>query len=93
LKIDIKGTEYCLTSSATHITVNIKSIVKSDEKREGGLKAGDEKLTGIADLPSIQQAYKYLVRRKVGLSKATEFKELMEEVVRFEKLLEESIRI
>jgi hypothetical protein len=92
MRIDIDD-KYCITSDKDQITVNTKSLVKTDEKREGGLKAGDERLTGIAYVSTIQQAYKYLFQLKVRLSDATDFRSLMKEVEAFEEELRRSIRI
>jgi len=56
-------------------------------------KDDEEVLTTIAHLLTLNQCYKFLLRHQIRISKATGFKELMEEVGRIEKELDDSIRI
>jgi len=86
MRIDISE-KYCITSNANSMMVNTRSIPpKFDEN-------GNEALSTIAHLLTLAQCYKFLLRHQIRISKATGFKELMEEVGRIEKELDESIRI
>ena len=91
MRININS-KYCLTSDKDQIIVNTRGVVKTDEKREGGLKTGEERLTGIAYVGTVQHAYKFLLRLQVRLSDATSFKELAEDVDRIEAELTQSIK-
>jgi len=67
--------------------VNQRSIPpKLDDK-------GEEIVKAVGYLSTLAQCYKFLLHRQIRESKASGFKEIMEEVGRIEKELTESIRI
>ena len=86
MRIDI-GDKFCITSNTNSMMVNTRSIPpKYDEK-------GEEVMSTIAHLLTLNQCYKFLLRHQVRISKATGFTELMEEVGRIERELDASIKI
>ena len=86
MRIDISE-KYCITSNANSLMVNQRSVPPKFDKDN------NEVLSTIAHLLTLAQCYKFLLRHQIRISKATGFKELMEEVVRIESELDASIRI
>ena len=86
MRIDISE-KYCITSNTNSMMVNQRSVPPKFDKDN------NEVLSTIAHLLTLAQCYKFLLRHQIRISKATGFKELMEEVVRIESELDASIRI
>jgi len=55
-------------------------------------KDGEEVLTTIAHLLTLNQCYKFLLRHQIRISKATGFQAVLKEVERIENELMESIK-
>jgi len=79
--------KYCITSNTNSMMVNQRSVPPKFDKDN------EEVLTTIAHLLTLNQCYKFLLRHQIRISKATGFQQLMEEVGRIEKELDDSIRI
>jgi len=88
MRIDINK-EICLTSDADQITVNEKRTVQKEDSKN----FGQETLVPLAYLKNLPQCAKFLIDRKVRVSDATTFKELLEEVRQFKKELMELLDI
>lgn len=86
MRIDI-GEKYCVTSDPNQFKVNQRSIPPKLDAE------GEEVLKTIGYLPSVNSCYKFLLKHQILISKACGFKEVMEEVARIEKEIDESIRI
>jgi hypothetical protein len=95
LRIDINE-KYVITSDANQYTVSTKGTYKSDQKgtdTKEGARAGDEKLTPVGYLSTVEQCFRYLLQRQIRESSTSGFKAVMTEVARIEKELKEAIRI
>jgi len=79
--------KYCITSNANSMMVNQRSVPPKFDKDN------EEVMTTIAHLLTLNQCYKFLLRHQIRISKATGFQQLMKEVGRIEKELDDSIRI
>jgi len=98
MRIDINA-NYAITSDADQFIINKKSICKSDRKgvqlkdefREGA-KAGDELLTAIGYVSTVEQCYRYLLQRQIRESDAVGFSAVLTEVKRIERELKASIK-
>jgi hypothetical protein len=99
LRIDIND-RYVITSDTDQFIVSTKGVIKTDRKdtitKEGtkeGAKAGDEYLSPVGYLATVEQCFRYLLQRQIRESSASGFKTVMAEVERIEKELKEAIRI
>lgn len=95
MRIDINE-KYVITSDVDQYTVSTKGTYKSDQKgtdTKEGAKAGDEKLTPVGYLSTVEQCFRYLLQRQIRESRANGFSAVMAEVERIEKELKEAIRI
>jgi hypothetical protein len=101
LRIDINE-KYVITSDTDQFIVSTKGIIKTDRKdtitKEGvitkeGAKAGDEYLSPVGYLATVEQCFRYLLQRQIRESNASGFKAVVAEVERIEKELKEAIRI
>jgi len=96
LRIDINE-KYVITSDVDQFIVSTRNTVKTDRKasKDGkeGAKAGDEYLTPVGYLSTVEQCFRFLLQRQIRESRATSFKELKEEVERIEAELKEAIAI
>jgi hypothetical protein len=88
--------KYCVISDPYQWIVHTKGVYKSDQKgtdTKEGAKAGDENLTFVGSVSTLQQAARFLLHRQIRESDASGFEELMAVVERIEKELKEAIRI
>jgi len=96
LRIDINE-KYVITSDVDQFIVSTRNTVKTDRKasKDGkeGAKAGDEYLTAVGYLSTVEQCFRYLLQRQIRESSASGFKAVMAEVDRIEKELKEAITI
>lgn len=86
MRLDIND-KYCITSDSNQMVVNEKRISKGEKT------AGEEALTPIGYMSTLNQCYKFLLQRQIRESKASGFSELMAEVRRIEEELDASILI
>jgi len=91
MRINI-GNKFCVTSDPNQFKVNQRSVPPKFDTNEDGTQ-GEEQLKVLGYLPNLKSCYKFLLKHQILISKATGFKELMEEVGRIEKELDDSIRI
>lgn len=68
-------------------------IVSEKRISKGEKTAGEEALSPIGYMRTINECYKFLLQRQIRESKASGFTELMEEVRRIEEELDASILI
>jgi len=96
LRIDINE-KYVITSDVDQFIVSTRNTVKTDRKasKDGkeGAKAGDEYLTAVGYLSTVEQCFRYLLQRQIRESSANGFSAIMTEVERIEKELREAITI
>ena len=96
MRIDINE-KYVITSDVDQFIVSTRNTVKTDRKasKDGkeGAKAGDEYLTAVGYLSTVEQCFRYLLQRQIRESGANGFSAVMAEVERIEKELKEAIRI
>lgn len=88
MRLDINS-KYCITSDQSQMIVNEKGKVQNQTSEN----FGNETLRPIAYCRTVQQCYNFLLHRQIRESKATSFKQLMEDVKRIEKELTDSIKI
>ena len=96
MRIDINE-KYVITSDVDQFIVSTRNTVKTDRKasKDGkeGAKAGDEYLTPVGYLSTVEQCFRFLLQRQIRESSASGFKAVMAEVDRIEKELKEAITI
>jgi len=86
IRIDIND-KYVITSDSNQMVVNEKRISKGEKT------AGEEALSPISYMRTVNECYKFLLQRQIRESKASGFTALMEEVRRIEEELDASILI
>ncbi len=91
MRIDVTD-KYAIVSDSHQYIVAVKSTAKSDNELIGR-KVGDETLSHIGFLSSIEECYQFLFKLMIRESDANGWPEVMEEVKRVEKILKESIKI
>ena len=91
MRIDI-GNKYCVTSDPNQFKVNQRSVPPKFDTNKDGTQ-GEEQLKALGYLPNLNSCYKFLLKYQILVSKASGFRELMDEVARIEKELDDSIRI
>ena len=96
MRIDINE-KYVITSDVDQFIVSTRNTVKTDRKasKDGkeGAKAGDEYLTAVGYLSTVEQCFRYLLQRQIRESSASGFKAVMAEVERIETELKQAIAI
>ena len=89
--------KYAITSDTDQFIVSTRGTVKTDRKASAdgkeGAKAGDEYLTAVGYLGTVEQCFRYLLQRQIRESSAVGFKAIMEEVKRIEAELKQAITI
>lgn len=88
--------KFAITSDTDQFIVSTRGTYKSDQKgteTKEGAKAGDEKLTAIGYFSTVEQCYRYLLRRQIRESDAEGLKAVMLEVKRIEAELKKAITI
>ena len=91
MRIDI-GNKFCVTSDPNQFKVNQRSVPPKFDTNDDGTQ-GEEQLKTLGYLPTLNSCYKFLVKHQILISKASGFVELMEEVERIEKEIDDSIKI